>query len=131
MGDLSANFSRIEFACKCGRATCKGVEIQRSIVDALQQLRDALGLRVSIVSGVRCKAHNKAIGGAPNSQHVLGIAADIHVERITPEKLYAIVDAIPAFRNGGVGYGFGRFHVDTRAGRARWRYNAMGNTIPW
>ena len=43
----------------------------------LQHLRDALGTPLKINSGYRCPSLNKAIGGAANSQHVTGQAADI------------------------------------------------------
>lgn len=35
------------------------------------------GVRMKVNSGVRCEAHNKAIGGSPTSSHLLGLAADI------------------------------------------------------
>ena len=42
----------------------------------LQPLRDRFG-PISISSGFRTKALNQAVGGAPNSQHLTGEAADI------------------------------------------------------
>ncbi len=44
----------------------------------LQPLRDKFGL-IMITSGLRCPELNKALGGAQNSQHLLGEAADIHL----------------------------------------------------
>lgn len=41
----------------------------------LQPLRDAVGV-ISISSGYRSEALNKAVGGAATSQHLLGQAAD-------------------------------------------------------
>ncbi len=46
-------------------------------VNVLQPLRDALGTPIKINSGYRCPSLNKAIGGAQNSQHMTGHAADI------------------------------------------------------
>jgi len=46
-------------------------------VNVLQPLRDALGTPIKINSGYRCPSVNKAIGGATNSQHMTGQAADI------------------------------------------------------
>lgn len=46
-------------------------------VNILQPLRDAVGTPIKINSGYRCTSLNKAIGGAANSQHVTGQAADI------------------------------------------------------
>lgn len=46
-------------------------------VNILQPLRDAMGSPLKINSGYRCPSLNKAIGGAANSQHMTGHAADI------------------------------------------------------
>jgi hypothetical protein len=46
-------------------------------VNVLQPLRDALGTPLRINSGYRCPSLNKAIGGASNSQHMTGQAADV------------------------------------------------------
>lgn len=46
-------------------------------VNILQPLRDALGTPVNINSGYRCPSLNRSIGGATNSQHMTGQAADI------------------------------------------------------
>ena len=46
-------------------------------VNILQPLRDSLGTPIKVNSGYRCPSLNKAIGGATNSQHMTGQAADI------------------------------------------------------
>ena len=43
----------------------------------LQPLRDKLGVAILISSGYRCRELNSLIGGAVNSQHMSGKAADI------------------------------------------------------
>lgn len=43
----------------------------------LQPLRDAVGLPIIITSGYRCRMTNIISGGAQNSLHLLGLAADI------------------------------------------------------
>lgn len=74
MSDLTKNFSRHEFACKCG---CGRDDISLELVAVLQELREALGAPLTITSGVRCMAHNAAVGAKPSSAHVKGLAADI------------------------------------------------------
>lgn len=74
MGDMARDFSRKEFACKCG---CGADNISPLLVSTLQVIRDRLGSPITVNSGVRCKKHNKAVGGVGDSQHVLGLAADI------------------------------------------------------
>jgi len=46
-------------------------------INILQPLRDALGTPLKVNSGYRCPSLNKAIGGATNSQHMTGQAADV------------------------------------------------------
>ena len=118
MGDLSKNFSRHEFACRC----CDRTEINQRLVDALQELRDLAGLPVRVTSGYRCPEHNRAIGGATRSQHLLGTAADISVRGMTSAEMYRLAEDVEAFSNGGIGVypDKGFIHVDVRDGRARW-----------
>jgi len=118
MGDLSKNFSRHEFACRC----CGRAEINQRLVDALQELRDLACELVRISSGYRCPEHNQAIGGATRSQHLLGTAADIAVRGLTPAAMFSLAEEVEAFRNGGIGVypDKGFIHVDVRDGRARW-----------
>ena len=48
------------------------------LVDAvLDPLREAWGAPLTVNSGYRCPALNRAVGGVPHSQHLLGEAADI------------------------------------------------------
>lgn len=48
---------------------------------------------VVVTSGYRSPKLNKAIGGAPNSQHIQGQAADIHVPGLTIEELFKFIVA--------------------------------------
>ena len=43
----------------------------------LDPLREAWGAPIHVNSGYRCRELNKAVGGVPQSQHILGEAADI------------------------------------------------------
>lgn len=47
------------------------------VENVLLPLRDWYGKPIHINSGYRSPEHNKAVGGAPTSQHVKGEAADI------------------------------------------------------
>jgi uncharacterized protein YcbK (DUF882 family) len=74
MGDLTTNFSRREFACRCG---CGADHICPQLLAILQQIREAVGHMLEIESGVRCMDHNLRVGGKPNSAHPRGLAVDI------------------------------------------------------
>lgn len=55
-----------------------------SLVDnVLDPIRDELCTPVIITSGYRCPQVNKLVGGANNSQHMSGCAADFHVQGFT------------------------------------------------
>lgn len=51
--------------------------LQALVTNVLQPLRDIYGKPIKINSGYRSQAVNKAIGGATNSQHLTGEAADL------------------------------------------------------
>ena len=59
------------------------------ITNVLQPLRDKLGKPVIVTSGYRCEKLNSMIpGSAQFSQHMLGQAADIHVNGCSARDLY-------------------------------------------
>ena len=45
--------------------------------NVLEPLRERYGKPITVNSGYRCQVHNKTVGGAINSQHTRGEAADI------------------------------------------------------
>jgi len=108
------DFKPEEFDCKgTGRIALDPVTL-----DKLQQLRTIIGKPFYIVSGYRSPEHNRAVGGAPRSKHMEGIAFDIDTTRgINQERLKA-----EAERLGFNGIGtYGNFiHIDTRQQKARW-----------
>lgn len=118
MGDLSRNFSRIEFACRC----CGKADIDPRLVDALQELRDLANAPIRVTSGYRCLEHNRVVGGAKQSRHLRGHAADIVIKSLSVTGMYELAEQVAAFRNGGIGVypeqGF--VHVDIREVRTRW-----------
>jgi len=60
-------------------------------VNVLQPLRDKTGKNIIISSGYRCKRLNTSIGGASNSQHLIGEAADIKVEGMKPFEVCKLI----------------------------------------
>ena len=63
----------------------------------LQPLRDRFG-PIRITSGYRCPELNRAVGGASNSQHMRGEAADIHLPSVERGKEYlAFLKTLPVF----------------------------------
>lgn len=125
----SEHFSETELACRhCGQNECK-----QELLDALEALRAIVGVPITVDDAFRCAAHNKAVGGAYNSEHVRGLAADVKIQGMTPSEMYRAVLKIPAFASGGIGVAErqGYIHVDIRPGVARWCYTATGGTCAW
>ncbi len=67
MTQLTKNFSAAELRCKCG---CNLTRFSPGFLDALQALRDAMGVPLPINSACRCAAHNARVGGHARSLHV-------------------------------------------------------------
>ena len=118
---LSPHFRRGEFACHCG---CGLAEPNPKLISLLELIRSKAGDKaVSIVSGHRCVKHNKAVGGAHNSQHLTGNAADIRVKGLSVQRLHSLITAIHndgLAHVGGLGFYSDFIHVDVRDGIARW-----------
>lgn len=60
----------------------------------LEPLRIRVGKPVHILSGLRPRGLNTYIGGAKNSEHIFGRAADIEVEGYTPMHLALLIAEI-------------------------------------
>lgn len=124
MGDLTKDFSRSEFACRCG---CGFDDINPLLVVSLQCLRDLINAPVHVNSGCRCKNHNYRMNGSPTSQHLIGMAADVWAPRNSPEKIAEIAERIFTFRNGGIGLYDNFTHLDVREnGPSRFDYRSKG-----
>jgi len=57
----------------------------------LEPIRKELGVPIRILSGYRCPTVNKLVGGAVNSQHMLGQAADTAAVGMDTETFYKAV----------------------------------------
>jgi uncharacterized protein YcbK (DUF882 family) len=124
MAKLTNNFTLQEFNSKCGRDIPNNVLpniIQ--LAKNLQVLRDAVGKSITITSGYRSPQHNKKIGGAKDSQHVKGMAADIKVAGMTPKEVALIIEGLiesGKMKQGGIGIYPSWVHYDIRGTKARW-----------
>ncbi|NIZ63277.1 serine/threonine protein kinase [Sedimentitalea sp. CY04] len=117
MGDLSKNFSRSEFKCKCGE--CEQVGPDPKLIPILQDVRDHFGKPVTVHSGHRCRAYNESVGGVEFSQHPLGTAGDFTVAGVSPRKVQDyLLSKYPDTL--GIGRYRGFTHVDVREGKGRW-----------
>ena len=116
MGDLSRNFSKHEFACKCG---CGFDNVSSELIGVLEEVREYFSKPIKINSGCRCAKHNAKEGGSKDSEHVKGTAADIVVEGIHADKVHEyFIKRYPD--KYGIGKYVGRTHIDVRKTKARW-----------
>ena len=135
-------FKQKEFKCKCGKCSptiSKKIEpkkerenyveinqpdtywVEPELLQRLDMIRRCIGVPMQVSSGYRCEAYNKRVGGAKNSYHKRGMAADIPypAKYLQRKKDFAkILDE--AFSEGGVGVYPTFVHVDIRKRRARW-----------
>ncbi|MBR5272879.1 MAG: DUF882 domain-containing protein [Clostridia bacterium] len=116
---LSKNFQVKEFACKDGSDE---ILIDPELVVILQNIRDHFGKAVIINSAYRSPAYNKKIGGATNSNHTKGMAADIRISGVSPKEIAAYAESIGVrgiglYETSSDGY---FVHVDTRANKSYW-----------
>lgn len=128
---LTTNFTKAEFDSKDGSEmpgeVLNNVKI---LAKNLQILRDYISLdrgdtAITINSGYRSPSHNKSVGGAVNSQHLTGKAADIVVEGMTPKEVAHKIDElilVGRMKQGGLkAYTKKAFtHYDIRGTRSRW-----------
>ncbi len=124
---LTRNFNKTEFECNDGSPMPD--DVLQNIVELannLQILRDYIGKPLTVTSGYRSPEHNTRIGGVPNSQHLLGKAADLVAKNLTAKQLSLIVEKLTEkgeIAEGGIGLYNGFVHYDIRGERTRWNYS--------
>jgi len=89
---LTDHFQLSEFASKDGATT--PLKVQHQLLELarnLEIIREAVNAPIHINSGYRSPAHNRAVGGASNSYHVRGMAADIVVRGKSPGQVFSVI----------------------------------------
>ena len=121
---LTRNFKLSEFDCKSGCDMPESVLMEvKKLANQLQIIRDFIQQPIYINSGYRCKEHNAKIGGVKNSKHILGQAADMRVDNVSPEDLYEAIENLIKFNHifeGGLGVYQTFVHYDIKLTRSRW-----------
>lgn len=95
---LSKNFKKREFRCKCGK--CTEFLVDDVLIEHLQKIRDHFGASITVNSGYRCKTHNAKVGGSSSSHHMRGKAADIRVKGVKPIEVAKYAESIGVQRIG-------------------------------
>lgn len=122
---LSEHFKVREFHCRDGSDP---IFVDTELVEILKKIRAHFNKPVTITSAFRTASWNaKQKNAAKYSQHLYGKAADIQVQGISVEQVYAYADKLLAGRGGvgiyppGLGRANGWVHVDVRKEKSRWR----------
>jgi hypothetical protein len=101
------NFTPEEIACR-GTGV---IAVDEAAMDALQALRNALGVPIILRSAYRTPTHNRAVGGAKSSKHLTGEAFDVAMTNLDPRRFEEAARAA-----GFKGFGFyprsGFMHID-------------------
>jgi uncharacterized protein YcbK (DUF882 family) len=122
---MTDNFSLPEFQSKDGSDFPKEViENLKEVATNLEVLRSHLGHSIYISSGYRSPSHNSKIGGAKNSMHLKGLAADIKVLGFNPLAVFNAIEALinsGKIKEGGLGLYRSWVHYDIRGTKARWK----------
>ena len=86
-------FSRQEpyIGCSCGQCGGFPVEPSEKLMRLADAVRAAAGRPMVPTSTVRCRAHNKAVGGVENSRHLLGKAMDFSIPGWSADRTLALV----------------------------------------
>lgn len=124
---MTKNFNISEFECKCG---CEmPPDVYSNIIklaNQLQILRDVVGKPIKVTNAYRCETHNReVVGGVPNSQHILGKAADIKIKGYSPYMLSKLIEELiygGHLLQGGLGVYNTFVHYDIRKTKVRWDY---------
>lgn len=121
---MTEHFSRDEFRSNDGAHFPYEVQQNLKILaEQLEVLRAHFDAPIKINSGYRSQKWNERIGGEPNSQHLLGKAADVVIEGISPDDVADAIEFLidnKMMKQGGLGRYTTFTHYDIRGKKARW-----------
>jgi zinc D-Ala-D-Ala carboxypeptidase len=104
------------FRCPCNRPECDAPKPTEDLLAMLELLRALVNRPIIVTSGPRCEPYNTSIGGALDSAHLTGQAADLSAP--TSYQMDELLEG--SFRAGiarrGV-YKNGHLHVDVALGK--------------
>lgn len=117
---IAQNFKLSEYQSQDGADL---VLVYPETIFLAQRIRNRLGEYVISNSSYRSPAHNKAVGGVSNSQHIFGRAMDLVIPDRTPSFVAKQAEVLGA-RCTIIYVGF--CHVDMRSGSKYFGYNNGG-----
>jgi len=117
------HFSPSEFASK-GNGM---LHISKAMVANLDRVRAAVRHPIRITSGYRDPAHNRRVGGAKFSRHVVGDAVDINLAGLSAQQRHVLMWHL--LENGFTSFGSytrspNMLHADMRPNARRWHHGS-------
>ncbi len=112
-----SHFRAHELACKSGAQSF----MSEILLERLHALREEWDRAMVIVSAYRSPAHNKAVGGAKRSYHMLGMAVDVSMRGIRARQRERFIALAEKHGFTGIGVYPTFTHIDVRKRRTRWR----------
>lgn len=109
------HFTGKEFRCKDGT---KEFLFCTNLIEVLEEIRKHFNKPVIINSGYRTPWWNVRVGGAENSYHCKGMAADIRIKGVSTDKIAKYASEIMKSHGGVIRYK-NFVHVDVREGYYR------------
>lgn len=113
-GNISDHFKAREFQCK---DKTEGLLVATELLDVLETIRSYFNAPIIINSGYRTPSWNAKTGGAPNSYHCKGMAADIVVKGHSSREVATYANKI--MEQGGVIRYTNFTHIDVREEKYR------------
>lgn len=108
--------------CRCGCGLSKD-DMNQPFLIQLYEAQSYSGNKFNFTSGIRCKDHNKKVGGSDTSSHLLGLAVDIECKTSRDRAL--IIKALIKAGLDRIGIGKTFIHVDNDINKAQdvfWLY---------
>lgn len=123
----TVHFSLNEFTCKDGTPVPDKFKARTyKLMQQLEVIREAFGgKQITISSGYRTPEYNTKIGGASQSRHMVGDAADFKVAGVSAKKVQQVVEQLMdtgKIAKGGIGLGKTFTHYDIRGTKTKWTY---------
>lgn len=113
-GKVSVHFKKKEFQCKDGS---EDFLVAEELIGILEQIRTHFNEPFYINSGYRTPKWNKKVGGAENSYHCKGMAADITVKGHSSLEVARYANNI--MKQGGIICYKNFTHIDVRETKYR------------
>jgi len=129
---ITAHFRLSEVACKDGTPYPEEWIQGRlfPLFTAAEWIRDRCGFPLVISSGYRTPQYNRSIGGARYSQHVQGLALDLHPGK--GGRLETLQNVVQDAKINGLVTGVGFYsdfvHIDRRASKGATWYGSRTST---